>query len=368
MTSFTTGFADLSRFSSPAAPGFGAQSSFAGPSLSAPFARMAGQRVGQPTTFGPTSDAFRGLPSGGQRGEPSRSELEDAARRLFGPNVMIRGDRVITGVQAGTGAELSRSINDLSIRRAATAGRTTLLDQLTGALGGEIEQQRGAAGRQFGRNEAEIEATREALMRGLTELRGAGGAESERLLELAGEQREVFEAGVTEAIEGFRDLSNQQIAQISSDINRDVGDARRAISAGFNPQTGEPLRPGEGEALFSSIEREAGLRQGRAVVELRSRFNEQLLQARLAASQQRLGSLEGQRALFLASAQLRTSIAAAATQLELQGRTALAELVRANPESIISTFSGLVALAELATAPGGGSIPGLNLNPFQGAA
>ena len=53
---------------------------------------------------------------------------------------------------------------------------------------------------------------------------------------------------------------------------------------------------------------------------------------------------------------MRNAANALAMQLESQGRTAMAEMVRNNPESVVSRFASLLQLYSVSSAPGGGSI------------
>ena len=57
-----------------------------------------------------------------------------------------------------------------------------------------------------------------------------------------------------------------------------------------------------------------------------------------------------------AGGNMRNAAASLAMQLESQGRTAMAEMVRNNPESVVSRFASLLQLYSVASAPGGTGI------------
>lgn len=88
-------------------------------------------------------------------------------------------------------------------------------------------------------------------------------------------------------------------------------------------------------------------------------------QNRLAAL---LASQEGSRAIkgIMAdvskfTAQLGTANSLASMQFQLQGRMGMSELVRNNPQTVVSMLSALLAIAGVSTAPGGRSIPAVRI-------
>lgn len=216
-------------------------------------------------------------------------------------------------------------------------------NRLLPAISLDVQRQQEAANTQFERNQEQIESFESALTGGVDRfLEGAEEAASS-LSELGQEQLGDVEARLDEAIEGFQDLTSQQISQVTGNLQRNLQRNLRALNAGFDPQTGQKLKPGEAFQLRAQLQDQVDRQTSQITSQLLSRFNETRAQLRLAAAGQLAQAQQGQAALAQAAASLRSSALAQALQFELQGRAQLAELVRANPESVVSLFSALSA-------------------------
>lgn len=217
-------------------------------------------------------------------------------------------------------------------------------------------------------------------------------------------------AGFENAIRNFQDRSAQDAASTASGIRRSMQSAMNEIRSGVNPD-GTPMTPAEKQAAILNLQRtvgdqvdqtvtgyfsdynkaraaleqnlaslrmnNAGLRQSGADIKLRATqtglqaeqlalAGEQLrAQTGLQGNEQIIEAQKGQREMMDLSSNLMTFMASMkesslmnALNLEMQGRTTMAQLVQQNPRSVVSWFQGLLALYATAAGQGGGSSGG----------
>lgn len=176
-----------------------------------------------------------------------------------------------------------------------------------------------------------------------------------------------------------RRLTPAEQSQMMRDLRFDVGRQAVSVATQVRAQAQETLA-GLRTSLAGVILEGGKMRAGASELEMQganlAMQGENLKgQAgeRLTATQQfgvgaLLQSQEGQRALqgvlsgvtqFMS--QLKQSTELSSLQMEMQGRGMTAEMIRANPESIISVLSAFMALGSFATAPNGTTIKGLNI-------
>lgn len=234
----------------------------------------------------------------------------------------------------------------------------SFVGQATGALASDIARQESALGRRRDAIAGQIDE--------FEELDTSAGAIVNDI-DLIGRDLESLGAkqvGATEdaeerAIREFEDTTTQQVQTATESVERRFENRRRLLLSGLR-EDGQPFSPGERLELERAFNADAQREIRAATTDIYSRFNEARLQARVAFSQQRIGSQEGQRALSELSANIRSSARLAALNFRLQNRTAIASLAT-EPEDVVSYFAGLAALSQIATSPGGLQIPALPL-------
>lgn len=289
-----------------------------------------------------------------------------------------------------------------------------LLGQMAGALGRDVQAQQEAADRQFARQQEEIEGMKgflgertgdfEALAE---EQAGTLREQAGRLEETGGELREDtlsrFESGaegVMEDVRGqigkaedlaaqatreFEDRAAQDASAAAYGIRRNAQAAMEQIGAGLNPD-GTLMTPAQRQAAMTELRMETDAQVQQQITGIFSDYNRmraglRMNQASLAmAGGQLLGqvgtAISGQRAQALLSTQamqqqlmefganmrvqaeqIRSSAQLAAVNFEMQGRLAISEMVRANPEGIISLYAALSSFIGAATIPGAVFLP-----------
>lgn len=210
--------------------------------------------------------------------------------------------------------------------------------------------------------------------------------------------------GFQDAIAQYQDMGAQEASAMASAIRRQGHSAMKMATAGIHPD-GSPMTASEQAAAVAQVQFDTESQVQESITPVLSRFNDTMVtlrksladlkmggaQTRLAggelrsrSSTERAGmaaqagyqglnavmqSHEGQRQLLELGANLHqaaTSLENAAVlnsvNLEMQGRTAIAQLVQQNPRSVVSWLQGLLAIAaaQAATSPemgGGSSVP-----------
>lgn len=209
------------------------------------------------------------------------------------------------------------------------------------------------------------------------------------------------------AVDAYDKGINEDVIQTTvAGIRRSVESDMKMIQAGFSP-SGEKLSPAQQASALRQMRQDVGLQistmaagvranaQG-VLAGLRTNIANTILQSgqtKLAAGQTALEgekikmaakgeetqaratglnallqSQEGQRALKSVISgltqfgiQLKNGNALSSLQYQMEGRTALADMVRNNPETIIGVLSAFLTMGGIATAPGGRNIPGLRM-------
>lgn len=178
-------------------------------------------------------------------------------------------------------------------------------------------------------------------------------------------------------ISNFKDMTAQEASVTARGIAANYQQTIKMATKGIGAD-GLPMSPEEQQQAIFQAHQAAGEQTQAALTGIYSNFNNVQAQLRTTLSAQSLqaglGGLSalgeaqgGQRSLYSQSANLgatldqaRAQIANAtpfaALQLEMQGQTAIADMNRQNPQSVVSYFSTVAALTSLASAPNVGNI------------
>lgn len=154
--------------------------------------------------------------------------------------------------------------------------------------------------------------------------------------------------------------------QMSFDLSQQVG----AVTSGLREQQSQTaanlgmhvadVTLGAGNVALgasSAFEKAGELREGAAGE--RARVGTDMAAQGLQAEQLRQGYRSIGAGLMTTAANMRNAARTTAMTLEMQGHTELANMIRQNPESVVSMFSGLLAMYSIATATGARNVPAL---------
>jgi hypothetical protein len=289
----------------------------------------------------------------------------------------------------------------------------------------DAQRQQDAANRQFERNNAQIAGFEEFLGRETPRFEmiaadqaKAYGLEADRLDQQAGagfdefdkfrdqtlgEQRQGIQGAIgaaqgavstfRSAIDAYADTSAQDASVTAAGIRESFQTQLKQMSSGINPD-GSRMTPEQQMAARQQMTYDGEKAVAQAIIPHFQRMNENLLQAKsrlsdlqLAESQTRLvganslaataTNFSGQRVALEAHAQRTRELASnlrvqgaalqagahlTAVQFEMQGRQQMAQLVSANPESVVGIMPVLAAMFGAASAPGANNIGGMNMN------
>ncbi len=295
--------------------------------------------------------------------------------------------------------------------------KASLMDQMQGALQSDAENMQGAANRQFERVDkanqqfgkavdgaadpilAESERSSKELGGLAEDFKGFGedtmtrfDARSRSIMgDLEGDlgrSAKFTDAAVGAAegaVSGFNDRYQENVKAMVGGLERRVSQQMRQLESGTDAQ-GNPLPPaavqqmrrelsfdvgqqvasvtaqmwGEAQKTMASLRMNLASVKGQAAsesnrsAEIRASTGTELgrQEAQAQAERMRAGEIRAQLGQF--SASLRGSARALASQMTVNGREAMANLLRNNPESVVSIFSGLAQMVSVATAGQGG--------------
>jgi hypothetical protein len=362
-----------------------------------------------------------------------------AKARMGGPN---RGAAIRRNMRLNAGGGAPRP-------GGGGGGGGSMVDDLFGTMDEEMDRLQGAADRQYGRNQGQIDAFGEFLggvegdIMGTAE-QGAAGLEGEagnlaalgdQAVDEFGRQRSrvegqldqdlggVFDAadaasGAADeamgfayraegsargAVSGYDAASEANVSNAVAGLERRTSQQRQMIERGLNPD-GTMMSPAERQAATRQLQYDTNVAVGETVTQIRDQQQQTLAGLRMQLANVQLGG--GQIALGAAAAQteagrlrqgaaesraqvgialnaqgldaerirqgyrgvgaslmttaseMRNAARALATQLEMSGRTALADMVRNNPETVVSRFNAMLTMYGVLSAPGARSVPG----------
>jgi ElaB/YqjD/DUF883 family membrane-anchored ribosome-binding protein len=251
------------------------------------------------------------------------------------------------------------------------------LEQMAGALGRDITAAEEAGGRQFQRQQAETDAFRQFIEEQTPQFGEMAEQQAGRLEDAAGrleqtgaERLSKFEEGAQGAIaearaavSGFEDRVAQDASLASEAIRRRGQAASQQIAAGINPD-GSLMTPAQRFAAQSELMHNTDVQVQQQVGQMMNNFNnvKAQLQSNVASIS---AAVSGQRVQAQEVANRMDQFGTQVRQFGEQLRSAaqlnasrLAEMVRANPESVISVFAALSSFLGAATLPMASFIPG----------
>ena len=172
----------------------------------------------------------------------------------------------------------------------------------------------------------------------------------------------------------LRAATNQSLTQVTSQLfaqaqtlfaqlktnlaQTQVQAGQLALGAGAQQLQAGQLQAGLEELKSTTEARAASEKAG--LVGLKAEVGVQLGQQKLAAEQIAQGFQQMRGDLAKLASTLITSAKSAAIGFEVQGRFAIAQLVRDNPETVVGMFSGIAAMLAASSAPGARGIPAFN--------
>lgn len=286
---------------------------------------------------------------------------------------------------------------------------------LGNAMGYDIRTQQGAMNEQFARNEQQSGMYEDALQRGIGTMQQAGLGEKQAAQQQAakldtqgkqqsqdflkfrdqqmaqtrqdiGKANQFAAQGVetwNKAIGDFKDMSAQTAANAAFGLRRSTQEAMQQINSGMNPD-GTMMSPAEQQAARMQLTQTTEQQVSQSVTGIMAQVNDQMAQMKGTLASLQMG--QGQQAMAgaqlgastgvsyggmtLQNDQTRNDMARLSSQLtmtgeqayaaalqqsvamELQGRTTMAEMIRANPRSFVSMYAGLTGYLAGATTPG----------------
>jgi len=318
-------------------------------------------------------------------------------------------ERETAAKQKAADRQFARNNEEISGFRSFLNGATNAFDKATSAASSDISQLMGNID-SFAKGQGDdVKSAIAALIGGAKETAKAGIAGIDKvtgnILATATGDAGRAEAAARDAVDKYNtgiqeDVIKATIAGLDRSIESDI----KSVQNGLGPN-GTKLSPAEQAVAMRQLRQDKGLQitqmaatvraQAQGVLAgLRTNVANVILQAsqtKLAAGQTALegekakaqlsgevtqarttglsallNSQEGQRAmksLFAGlgqfKAQLGNANKLASMNYQLEGRTALADMVRNNPETVIGVLSAFLAMGGVATAPGGRNIPAL---------
>lgn len=232
-----------------------------------------------------------------------------------------------------------------------------LISQGAGFLGEETNLLQQAADRQFVRNNEPIGNMRDLLGRS-GEITQVGNETAQGLTDLSNRQSTAFEAGVNEAMGNFDQTYASDVQAAISGIRESYQPQMQAIRNGMNPD-GTLMTPAQQKDAMFAMNSQVGSQVQNTFTQLASSYNQARASLAQGFSGQRLNSQQLAGSLQQTAASIRNAAQATALQFEASGNQAMADLIYRNPESIVSRFQGLLALAGLASAPGAQNLPAI---------
>lgn len=312
---------------------------------------------------------------------------------------------------------------------AGSSGFSPMFPALANTMGADISRQQAAMNEMYRKNEQQIGLMEGLIGRGTRQIEQAGFGQRQALQGIAGNleaqgrqtigQFEKFRdqqmgrvdqdiaaanrfaaearQGYEQAISDFKDTSAQDAANAAFGLRRNVQSAMQQINSGLNPD-GSMMTPAERQAATQQLFAQTEDTVSQTVTGIFSNMNQQV-----SAMQGNLANITmGQSQTAMAGGQLRAqmgtsfgsqtleahnlgqrmaelganyramgeqAVASALQQsvmFEMQGRTAVAEMIRSNPRQFVSLFAGLTGYLAAATTPGIENMPAPNFFPAGG--
>lgn len=326
--------------------------------------------------FGTEREALRSAVTG-DLNNPIGSQYNIGGRRSTASSTMSRSGLPSGGSFSGGGHGLSsvspglrykppayiapggaryRTGGSLLGRGGTTLGRGGgLVGQASTIFNNEADLMQLAADRQFVRNQEPINNMRELIGRS-GEFTATGERTANDLTALGDRQSQDFEAGVSEAMGNFDQTYAADVTAAISGIRESYQPQMQAIRNGMNPD-GTLMTPAQQKDAMFAMNQQIGGQVQNTYTQLASQYNQARAQLAQGFSGQRLNSQALVGSYMQQASAIRNAAQASALQFEASGNQAMADLIYRNPESIVSRFQGLLAVAGIASAPGGNRLP-----------
>jgi hypothetical protein len=229
-------------------------------------------------------------------------------------------------------------------------GEMSTMDMLREAVDSDYERMQGAADRQWQRLDLVNQEFAGRIDPAADRARNVGFEQADELTRLAEEDRAFFEQKSDEILGEYKNLSAQQtMAQIT-------GMRRNVEQSLFEIESDPNLTPAQKMAQKERIRLGVNEQTSAVAAQLGAQYNEARATLGLNLNQQRLGSQQMRQGMYAQAASMRMAAEAAATELELGGLVTLSNLIRSNPETVVSQVTGLAQLMAIESSGGGGGV------------
>lgn len=223
------------------------------------------------------------------------------------------------------------------------------MGQAAQALKGDIFAQQKAADNQYNRINAAGAGVADLANQQADQLRAGANANFQPLID---QQKAEFQSQYDKTMGEFKDRTTTDAAALSSGIQRRYAQQSKQIDMGVNPD-GTLMTPAQKRDAQNNLRAQMGQEVNSSIQQVFSNYNQQRAQlnqqyGQLQDSlQSRAAQLTQQQAALNQATQLQ------AAQLQMSGRMQQAQYITQNPQSVVSVFSALSALANMGSAGGG---------------
>lgn len=289
---------------------------------------MAGQN------FVPTSDPFYG--AGYRNNATGQTMYGNSANQLA-----MSGANANGGFNAGAGG--MNGANAFG-----GGGQGGFMGQAANALRGDIMAQQGAADRQWNRVNNAGNDIFNTAQTASNQVKG-GNANFQPLID---QQKQEFQGQYDKTMGEFKDRTTTDAAALSTGIQRKYQQQMKQIDMGINAD-GTMMTPAQKRDAQNNIHTQMGQEVNSSIGQVWSQYNQQRAQlnqqyGQLQDSlQSRTAQLTQQQAALNQVNQLQSA------QMLMQGRQLQGQYIQSNPESVVSIFSALSALGNIASSGGG---------------
>ncbi len=227
-------------------------------------------------------------------------------------------------------------------------GQGGFMGQAANALRGDIMAQQGAADRQWNRVNNAGNDIFNTAQNASNQVKG-GNVNFQPLMD---QQKQEFQGQYDKTMGEFKDRTTTDAAALSSGIQRKYQQQMKQIDMGVNAD-GTLMTPAQKRDAQNNIHTQMGQEVNSSIGQVWSQYNQQRAQlnqqygALQDSLQSRTAQLAQQQAALNQVNQLQSA------QMLMQGRQLQGQYIAQNPESVVSVFSALSALANIGTSGGG---------------
>jgi len=223
------------------------------------------------------------------------------------------------------------------------------MGQAAQALKGDIFAQQKAADNQYNRINAAGAGVADLANQQAEQLRAGANANFQPLID---QQKAEFQSQYDKTMGEVQDRTNTDAAALSSGIQRRYAQQSKQIDMGVNPD-GTLMTPAQKRDAQNNLHAQMGQEVNSSIQQVFSTYNQQRAQLNQQYGQLQ-DSLQSRAAqLTQQQAALNQATHLQAAQLQMSGRMQQAQYITQNPQSVVSVFSALSALANMGSAGGG---------------